>query len=325
MPADISFMPGPDGAITVRIGPDLSDSVRLLLEQHDAARTGEAGSYVFNGSDAVARAARAAFLLNVGGLRVDTFSGPLEPDRALVPDGADVVFASHPTEGIVAATAADSTEGLVPEVLARFGFTYDSAGRDIYLQPADMGERQALVAAARASMVLQTLDVQVATRGLATPPASAGRLAEAVEDLAVERVNIRSLTDNRDIADLLDAAVDQRTGALPQLTGLLDDIGQWACHLPAGQDQQIGGRIDGVRIATETLLSNLTGLQRELAELNTVLDTPVAPTLSARSARSSAATASTAAAAHALTGGPILQAAAPAPVAAPQAVHTASL
>ncbi|QKW20632.1 hypothetical protein HUT16_17530 [Kitasatospora sp. NA04385] len=319
MPADISFAPGPDGAITARTVARLPDSARRLLEQQDAVRTGD-GSYLFTGSDAVARAARAAFFLNVGGLRVDTFSGPLEPERVLVPDGADVVFARHPVEGIVAATATDAAETLVPQVLAKFGFTHDS-GRDIYLQPSGLGEHQTLVAAARVSLVLQNLGVQVATRGLAAPPASADRLAEAVEDLAVERVNIRSLTDSRDIADLLDAASDQDTGALSQLSGLLDDIGHWASGLPVGQDQQIGGRIDEARIATEALHISIADLQRHLSGLDAVLDTSAV-----RSARSSAATASTAAAAHALIGGPILQSPAPASAAVlPQAAPVASL
>ncbi|GLW58171.1 hypothetical protein [Kitasatospora phosalacinea] len=308
MPADISFTPGPDGAIIARTASHLPDSALRILEQQDAVKADD-GSYLFAGSDAVARAARTAFFLNVGGLRVDTVSGPLEPHRTFVPDGADIVFARHPAEGIVAAAATDATEGLVPEILNRFGFTHDSA-RDIYLQPFGLSEREALVAAARASLVLQTLGVQVATRGLAARPAFADRLSEAVEDLAVERVNIRTLTDSGDIADLLDAASDQDTGALSQLSGLLDDIGRWASGLPVGQDQQIAGRIDEARIATEVLHVSIAGLQRELVGLDAVLDTPAAPALSARSARSSAATASTA---HALTGGPILQSPAPAP------------
>ncbi|MFJ4676867.1 hypothetical protein [Kitasatospora sp. NPDC088783] len=325
MPADISFAPGPDGAITARTVPHLPDSARRLLDQQDAVRADDGCSYLFAGPDAVARAARAAFFLNVGGLRVDTFSGPLEPERTLVPDGADIVFARHPAEGIVAATAADATEPLVPEILARFGFTHDS-GRDIYLQPPGLGERQALAAAARVSLVLQNLGVQIATRGLAAAPASADRLAEAVEDLAVERVNIRTLTDSRDIADLLDAASDEDTGALSQLSALLDDIGRWTSSLPVGQDQQVGGRIDEARIATEALHVSIVGLQRELVGLGAVLDTSAAPAPSARSARSSAATASTATAAHALTGGPILQSPAPAPAAAPsQTAPAASL
>ncbi|MFC9331292.1 hypothetical protein [Kitasatospora sp. NPDC057015] len=323
MPADIAFTPGADGAIIAEIAPGLPDSARRLLEQHDAVR-GENGTYTFVGSDAVARAARAALLLNTGGLRVDTFTGPLERPVPEPVDGVDVVFARHPTDGIVAATANDSTEGLVPDVLRRFGFKYDGSApdRDIYLQPAGADERTALVAAARASLVLQTLGLQVATRGLATPPASADRLAEAAEDLAVEQVNIRTLTDSRDIADLLDAAVDDRTGALPQLSGLLDDINEWASALLAGQDQQIGGRIAEARIATEELLSNITGLQRDLAVLGAVVDAPVT---SLRSARSSAATAATA---HAVTGGPILQATGPArPAAVPQpgVTHAPSL
>ncbi|MFB7672705.1 hypothetical protein ACFC26_14970 [Kitasatospora purpeofusca] len=324
MPADISFTPGPDGAITVKTAPDASDRVRLLLEQHDAVRADtDTDTYTFTGTDAVARAARAAFLLNEGGLRVDTFSGPVE--RTAPVDGADVVFARHPTDGIVAATSADSTEGLVPSVLRRFGFTHDGSApdRDIYLQPAAASERQALAAAARASLVLQNLGVQVATRGLATPPASADRLAEAAEDLAVEQVNIRTLTDSRDIADLLDAAIDERTGALPQLTGLLGDIGHWADALPVGLDQRIADRIEETLVATEALLTNVAGLQRELAALNAEVDAPVASMAPTRSSRSTAATAATA---HALTGGPILQAAAAVPhAAAPQATHAASL
>ncbi|MGW2545473.1 hypothetical protein ACWC5I_32505, partial [Kitasatospora sp. NPDC001574] len=268
---DISSTPGADGAIVAEIAPGLPDSARRLLEQHDAVRT-DTGTYTFSGSDAVARAARAALLLSTGGLRVDTFTGPLEPPVPAPVDGVDVVFARHPTDGIVAATTSDSTEGLVPDVLVRFGFKHDgsSPDRDIYLQPAASTEREALVAAARASMVLQTLGLQVATRGLATPPASADRLAEAAEDLAVEQVNIRTLTDSRDIADLLDAAVDGRTGALPQLSGLLGDIEEWAGALPIGQDQQIRGRIDEARTATEQLLANVSGLQRDLAALGAV-------------------------------------------------------
>ncbi|MFF2657386.1 hypothetical protein ACFVUH_08470 [Kitasatospora sp. NPDC058032] len=324
MPADISFTPGADGAIIAEIAPGLPASARRLLEQHDAVR-GESGTYTFAGSDAVARAARAALLLNTGGLRVDTFTGPLEPPVPAPVDGVDVIFARHPTEGIVAATTSDATEGLVPDVLRKFGFTHDGSApdRDIYLQPAVADERQALVAAARASMVLQTLGLQVATRGLATPPASADRLAEAAEDLAVEQVNIRTLTDSRDIADLLDAAVDGHTGALPQLSGLLDDIKEWAGALPDGQDQQIRARIDEARTATEALLANVTGLQRDLTVLGAVVDAPVT---SLRSTRSTAATAATA---HAVTGGPILQAAGPARTTAfvpqPVANHAASL
>ncbi|MFD7730470.1 hypothetical protein ACFV6F_08805 [Kitasatospora phosalacinea] len=324
MPADISFAPGPDGTITARTVAHLPDSAHRILDQQDAERADD-GTYRFDGSDAVARAARAVFLLNVGGLRVATFDGPLEPERTLVPDGADIIFARHPVEGIVAATATDATEPLVPEILHRFGFTRDS-DRDIYLQPSGLSERQALVAAARVSLVLQSLGVQVATRGLAARPASADRLAEAVEDLAVERVNIRTLTDSGDIADLLDAASDQDTGALTHLSGLLDDIGQWASGLPVGQDQEIGGRIDEARIATEALHISIAGLQRHLSGLDAVLETSAAPAPVARSARSSAATASTAVAAHALMGGPILQSPAPAPAAVlPQTAPAATL
>ncbi|MFC9327924.1 hypothetical protein [Kitasatospora sp. NPDC057015] len=312
MPADITFTPGADGAIIARVAPGTADGARRLLEDHDAVREPGGDTWTFAGADAVARAARAAFLLNAGELDVETHTGPVAREHTVAPvDGADVVFARHPTDGIVAATATDSTEGLVPDVLRRFGFGHDGSApdRDIYLPPAGQSEHEALVSAARASLVLQGLGFQVATRGLATPPASADRLAEAAEDLAVEQVNLRSITDSRDIADLLDAAVDERTGAMHHLTGLLEDIGEWTTALPADAGRQIRGRINEVRVASAELLADLSDLQRELVDLDEAVDAPVASVVSARSARSSAATAATAAAAHAAYPSPILQAA----------------
>ncbi|MFD0259071.1 hypothetical protein ACFVH7_12460 [Kitasatospora indigofera] len=325
MPADISFTPGADGAITARIAPGTDDGARRLLEDHDAVREPGGDTWTFTGPNAVARAARAAYLLNAGELHVETHTGPVAREHTVAPvDGADVVFARHPTDGIVAATATDSTEGLVPDVLRRFGFGHDGSApdRDIYLPPAGQSEREALVSAARASLVLQGLGFQVATRGLATPPASADRLAEAAEDLAVEQVNLRSITDSRDIADLLDAAVDERSGAMHHLTGLLEDIGEWATALPAGAGRQIRGRINEVRVASSELLADLSDLQRELVDLDAVVD---APATSLRSARAAAATA---AGARGPSTGPILQASGVAPAAAPvpqAASHTASL
>ncbi|MFF2955688.1 hypothetical protein ACFVVU_30620 [Kitasatospora sp. NPDC057965] len=316
--ADISFTPGDAGAITARLGPDVPDSAHRLLEQNGATRSAP-GEYLFTGPDAVARAAQSAFLLDAGELSVETASGPVRSlDAAL--DGADVVFARHPTEGIVAATTTDATTGLVPDVLRRFGWQHDGSApdRDIYLPPADASERLALAAAARASAVLQGLGLQVATVGLATPPASSNRLAEAAEDLVLERAGLRSLTDSRDVADLLDAALDPRTGALPNLDQLLADVRIYLDQLPPDQGELLAARADTARHRTQGLAQGLRELQSDLAHLGAVVEEPTA---TARSARATAASVVTA---RGLSAGPIIQAAPAAHALSSVPMHAAS-
>ncbi|MBV6695544.1 hypothetical protein KV557_00185 [Kitasatospora aureofaciens] len=295
--SDISFAPGSDGAITARLKPNSPDSAHLLLEQNGATRDPGTGEYLFSGPDAVARAAQAAYLLTAA-------STDPAPSRLPV-DGADVVFARHHSDGIVAATATDATEGLVPDVLRQFGFRYDGSApdRDIYLPPGGASERQALVAAARASLVLQGLGLQVATIGLATPPASADRLAEAAEDLALETVHLRSLTDSRDVADVLDVALDPRTGALPNLVELLNSAQAFIDRLPPEQGEILGAQVGIAKHQAASLSETLTTVQAGLVDLGTAVEAPIA---TARSVRATAASAVTA---RGLSAGPIIQAA----------------
>ncbi|MFJ7278305.1 hypothetical protein [Kitasatospora sp. NPDC098663] len=296
---DISFRPGPDGAVTAQLGPDAPDSAHRLLQQNGAAPGSGAGEWVFSGPDAAARAAHVAWLSQ------DNAPSAVAPTRTMPVDGADVVFARHASDGIVAATSTDSTEGLVPDVLRQFGWRYDGSApdRDIYLPPHGAGERQALVAAARASLVLQGLGLQVATVGLATPPASADRLTEAAEDLATETVNVRSLTDSRDVADVLDAALDPRAGALPNLVELLDSTQEFVSRLPPEQGEVLGAQVGIARVQATSLAENLTAVQAALADVGTVVEAPIA---TVRSARATAASAITA---RGLPTGPIIQAA----------------
>ncbi|WP_395297309.1 hypothetical protein ACF9IK_30650 [Kitasatospora hibisci] len=300
--SDISFGPGPDGAISARLGPEAPDSAHRLLQQNGASRGVGAGEYLFSGPDAVARAAQAAYLLTAG--KPDSTTVPV-PSRHLPVDGADVVFARHPADGIVAATATDSTEGLVPDVLRQCGFRYDGSApdRDIYLPPDGVNERQALVAAARASLVLQGLGLQVATVGLATPPASADRLAEAAEDLALETVNLRSLTDSRDVADVLDVALDPKTGALPNLIELLDSTQAFIAQLPPDQGEILGAQVGIARLQATAMVENLAAVQSGLTDLATAVAAPIATTRSIR------ATAASAVSALGVPAGPIIQAA----------------
>ncbi|MGW3185710.1 hypothetical protein ACWDD9_41220 [Kitasatospora sp. NPDC001119] len=299
--SDISFGPGPDGAITARVGPDAPDSAHRLLRQNGAVPGPQDGEYVFGGPDAVARAAQAAWLH-----QADSVNAPAPETPPTMPlAGVDVVFARHPDNGIVAATATDSTEGLVPEVLRQFGFRYDGSApdRDIYLPPADADERQALTASARASLVLQGLGLQVATVGLAAAPASADRLAEAAEDLAVETVNLRSLTDSRDVADVLDTALDPTVGALPNLLELLDTTQEFVDRLPPEQSEVLGAQVSIARHQTTALAESLSTVQAALAGNGTVVEAPITTTRSAR------ATAASAVSALGLPAGPIIQAA----------------
>ncbi|MGW3228614.1 hypothetical protein [Kitasatospora sp. NPDC001095] len=299
--SDISFGPGPDGAITARLGPDAPDSAHRLLQQNGATPGPRDGEYVFDGPDAVARAAQVAWLNRADSLGASAPS----TSRTMPLAGVDVVFARHPGDGIVAATATDSTEGLVPEVLRTFGWRYDGGApdRDIYLPPEDASERQALAAAARASLVLQGLGLQVATVGLAAPPASADRLAEAAEDLAIETVSLRSLTDSRDVADVLDVALDPRVGALPNLLELLDSTQAFVSQLPPVQGEVLGAQVSIARHQTAALAENLTTVQAALADVGSVVEAPIT---TARSARATAASAVTA---RGLPAGPIIQAA----------------
>ncbi|MEU9074573.1 hypothetical protein AB0D22_07805 [Kitasatospora sp. NPDC048538] len=302
--SDISFGPGPDGAISARLGPESPDSAHRLLQQNGATRGVGAGEYLFSGPDAVARAAQAAYLLTAG--KPDAPASPVPaPSRHLPVDGADVVFARHPADGIVAATATDATEGLVPDVLRQCGFRYDGSApdRDIYLPPDGATERQALVAAARASLVLQGLGLQVATVGLATPPASADRLAEAAEDLAVETVNLRSLTDSRDVADVLDVALDPKTGALPNLIELLDSTERFIAQLPPEQGEILGAQVGIARLQATAMVENLAAVRSSLTDLATAVEAPIATTRSMR------ATAASAVSALGVPAGPIIQAA----------------
>ncbi|GJF32650.1 hypothetical protein KNE206_53500 [Kitasatospora sp. NE20-6] len=320
--ADISFGPGPNGAITARLNPDVPAGAHRILEQNGATRLAAEGEYAFDGPDAVARAAQSAYLLNAGELTMAT-SGDIPRERRLAVDGADVVFARHPSEGIIAATATNATEALVSGVLKQFGWTYDGSApdRDIYLPPTDADEREVLVAAARASLVLQGLRLQVSTVGLATPPASADRLAEATEDLALERVNLRTLTDNRDVADLLDTALDPTAGALPNLSALLADIGTFTAQLSPEQGALLGAALDIVRGQATGLADRLQLLQTSLAELGTAVEAPITTTRSIRATAASAVTA------RGLPAGPIIQAvpAAQALATVPGPAHAVSL
>ncbi|MFJ9446759.1 hypothetical protein ACIRRH_33605 [Kitasatospora sp. NPDC101235] len=298
--SDISFGPGPDGAIIARLGPDAPDSTHRLLRQNGAEPGADDGEYVFSGPEAVARAAQAAWLHQAGSLNAPTTQAPRMPLT-----GVDVVFARHPTDGIVAATATDSTEGLVPDVLRQFGFRYDGSApdRDIYLPPADTDERRALAAAARASLVLQGLGLQVATVGLSAPPAGADRLAEAAEDLAVETVHLRSLTDSRDVADVLDTALDPRVGALPNLLELIDSTQEFVARLPPEQSEVLGAQVSIARHQTSALAESLSTVQTALADTGSVVEAPIT------TARSARATAASAVSALGLPAGPIIQAA----------------
>ncbi|KQV20946.1 MULTISPECIES: hypothetical protein [unclassified Kitasatospora] len=303
--SDISFGPGPDaGSITARLRPDAPESAHRLLQQNGGTRGSADGEYVFDGPDAVARAAQAAYLITEA--RPATVSSREHAlSRQLPVDGADVVFARSPIEGIVAATATDATEGLVPDVLRTFGFHHDGSApdRDFYLPPEGASERQALVAAARASLVLQGLGLQVATVGLATPPAAADRLAEAAEDIALEQVNLRSLTDSRDVADVLDAALDPKTGALPNLVELLDATGEFIARLPPEQGEILGAQVGIARHQASSLTETLATVQAGLAALATAVEAPIATVRSIR------ATAASTAAARGLPARPVSQAA----------------
>ncbi|MFF2041833.1 hypothetical protein ACFVVX_15500 [Kitasatospora sp. NPDC058170] len=318
--ADITFGSGADGAITVRLGPRAPDAAHRLLEQNGAlALQDDRGVYEFRGDDAVSRAAQAAYLLDAGELTVET--GAREDPVRAATFGADVVFARHPTEGIVAATATDATEGLVPDVLRQVGWRYDGSApdRDIYLPPTGAGDRQSLIAAARASLVLQGLGLQVATVGLATPPASADRLAEAAEDLALEQVNLRTLTDSRDVADLLDTALDPKSGALPNLSQLLADMSTFIYQLPAEQGELLAAHADIALSQATALSGTLHDLQAGLADLGSVVEAPIA---TARSVRATAASAVTA---RGLGTGAIIQAAPSAQAISTAPTHAASI
>ncbi|MFF2746447.1 hypothetical protein ACFVVA_12975 [Kitasatospora sp. NPDC058048] len=298
--SDISFGPGPDGAITARLGPDARESAHRFLRQNGAVPGPQDGEYVFGGPDAVARAAQAAWLH-----QADSLNPPAPETSPTMPlAGVDVVFARHSEDGIVAATATDSTEGLVPEVLRQFGFRYDGSApdRDIYLPPTGADERQALAAAARASVVLQGLGLQVATVGLATAPAGVDRLAEAAEDLAVETVNLRSLTDSRDVADVLDTALDPKVGALPNLLELIDSTQEFVARLPPEQSEVLGAQVSIARHQTTVLAENLSTVRSVLADTRAVVEAPIITTRSAR------ATAASAVSALGLPAGPIIQA-----------------
>ncbi|MER7701639.1 hypothetical protein ABTX81_01890 [Kitasatospora sp. NPDC097605] len=289
--SDISFGPGPDGAITARLGPHAPDSAHRLLRQNGASPD----------PSAVARAAQAAWLHQAD----SPGAAAPSPSRTMPLAGVDVVFARHPEDGIVAATATDSTEGLVPEVLRTFGWRYDGAApdRDIYLPPETASEHQALAAAARASLVLQGLGLQVATVGLASSPASAERLAEATEDLAVETINVLSLADSRDVADVLDTALDPRVGALPNLLELLDSTQAFVSRIAPDRGEVLGAQVGIARHQTAALAESLRTVQAALADAGVVIDVPVTAVRGARATAASAVTA------RGLPAGPIIQAA----------------
>jgi len=299
----VTFQAGPDQSVAARVTDQTPDGAHRILTTAGFTRAAPSADYTLTGPDAPRRAAQAAFLLSAGSVSVDT-NTPAVQGRAPV---IDVIFARHPQDGVVAATDTDVSEGLIPDVLARFGFRYD-AGRQIYCAPQDASDAQALRAAASVTRVLQDLRYTVAAKGLTNAPATMRTLSEAAHDLSDERTNVAELVDTRDIADILRVALDERTGALPQLGELLEEVTGWCRALPPHLAESVTSNLTQLSADVVRVHTGLDRVQTSLAAMKEVIAVPDAVTTEAEADRRARAARVNSAALHGSN--PVLQAAA---------------
>lgn len=300
----VTFRAAPDH-VTVSTGPDLPSAALAILTDTGFTATDRPGTYRLDGTDAVQRAAQAAYYLSAADIGIDD---PDQREATLAVGLPDVAFAQHPRDGIIAATGDDDTAGLVPQTLRQLGWRYDGRPqRDVYLAPEGATDAEALAAAARVTRALQVMGYSVSAQGLTAAPQAMAALSEAANDLAAERGNVGDLVDTRDIADVLGVALDPRVGALPQLDRLLATVSAWCDALPAEDGIPLTALLGDLSHEVSQLSTGLSQVQRSLADLRTAL--PVAqPELEPVGVRAAAARSSSV---GRLVNGPVAHSAAP--------------
>uniref|UniRef100_UPI0006E2A189 hypothetical protein n=1 Tax=Peterkaempfera griseoplana TaxID=66896 RepID=UPI0006E2A189 len=267
-------MPTPDvtfatdrSSVTAHVADDLPAAGHRILTEAGFTRPHPGSPYTLSSPDAHRDAARATYLLRAGGLTISHAHGSPAPQAG--PAVPDVAFGRHPEHGIVAATDTDDTLGLVPDTLRRFGFRHHPE-REIYLPP--RSDDEGLRAAAQATRALQALGYAVAAApGLTMAPPAMQAVAEAADTLTAERDNLAELADTRDAADVLDAALDEQTGALPQLGRLLEEVAAWCRALPPELRTEVEEPLEDLSFDVARLRTDLGQVQHALARMSTVV------------------------------------------------------